>query len=187
MTLLVLGIIIVVVGFIWFTYNTLVTAKQRVEESWSGIDVQLKRRASLIPNLVEAVKGYASHEKGVFENVTKARSALMQAQSPAEKAQADNMLTGALKSLFAVAENYPELRATENFQNLQSELSDTEDKIAYARQFYNQNVMDFNVKTKVFPTVLIANSLGFRGQEFFRAKDEDRADVKVSFQNQKEK
>lgn len=181
MTILLLGIIGAIVLFIWFTYNQLVTAKQRVKESWSGITVQLKRRASLIPNLVETVKGYAGHEREVFQRVTEARTALMQAEGPRRSAEAENMLSGALKSLFAVAENYPELRASENFQQLQAELTDTEDKIAYARQFYNQNVLDYNVKIKVFPAMLIANILGFSGEEFFEAEAEARADVKVDF------
>lgn len=177
-----LGILAAIAIFIWFTYNQLVTAKQRVEESWAGIDVQLQRRANLIPNLVETVRGYADHEREVFQNVTKARSALMSAEGPRQKAEADNMLSGALKSLFAVAENYPNLRASENFQQLQGELSDTEDKIAYARQFYNQNVLDYNVKIKVFPTVLIADTFGFEEREFFRTNEEsDREPVKVDF------
>lgn len=179
--LLILGIIVVVGIFLWSLYNGLVKAKVRVEESWSGIDVQLKRRSSLIPNLVEAVKGYAKHEKEVFENVTKARSALMQATGAKEAAQANNMLAGALKSLFAVAEAYPALRASENFKQLQDELSDTESKVAYARQFYNSNVMDFNTKIRVFPNVLLAGPLGFKPAEFFEAEEEEKKDVKVKF------
>ncbi|MCA9392178.1 LemA family protein [candidate division WWE3 bacterium] len=175
------GLIVLVVVYVWFLYNQLVTARLRVDESWSGIDVQLKRRSSLIPNLVETVKGYASHEKEVFEKVTEARSQLVNAQSPAQKAQADNMLSGALKSLFAVAEAYPELKASDNFKQLQSELADTEDKIAYARQFYNQNVMDYNTKIQMFPNVVIANLFNFTSREFFKADEEERADVKVSF------
>lgn len=178
---LLLGIIVVIALFLWLTYNTLITAKMRVDESFSGIDVQLKRRSSLIPNLVESVKGYAAHEKEVFQRVTEARAQLMQADSPAQKAQADNMLTGALKSLFAVAENYPELKANENFLQLQNELTDTEDKIAYSRQFYNGNVMDFNTKLKIFPNVLIAGVFNFKEVEFFEAEGEARENVKVSF------
>lgn len=180
-TWIILGIAGLIVLFLWYLYNSLVTAKMRVEESWSGIDVQLKRRSSLIPNLVEAVKGYAKHEKEVFENVTKARSALMGATGAKDAAKADNMLTGALKTLFAVAEAYPALRASENFKELQEELSDTESKIAYARQFYNSNVMDFNTKIKVFPNVLLAGMLGFKPAEFFEAEEEEKADVKVKF------
>ena len=179
--LILLGIIAVVIGFVWMVYNQLITAKMRVDESWSGIDVQLKRRSSLIPNLVETVKGYATHEQAVFENVTKARSQLMSAQTPGQMAQADNMLSGALKSLFAVAEAYPELKASDNFKQLQSDLSDTEDKVAYSRQFYNQNVMDYNVKIQMFPNVIIANSLKFTVREFYKTDEESRGDVKVSF------
>lgn len=186
MFLWVFGLLALVVLYLWWVYNQLITAKNRVDESWSGIDVQLKRRSSLIPNLVETVKGYAAHEKQVFENVTKARSQLMNAQSPREKAVADNALTGALKTLFAVAENYPELKASENFQQLQSDLTDTEDKIAYSRQFYNQNVMDFNIKVQTFPNVLVANLFNFKAREFFQAEDEAREDVKVSFTKEEE-
>lgn len=174
-------VLVAIVGFIWLTYNGLVTAKARIEEAWSGIDVQLKRRADLIPNLVETVKGYAKHEKEVFENVTTARSALMSAKSPEEKAEANNMLTGALKSLFAVAEAYPELKASDNFKDLQRQIEDTEDKVAYSRQFYNSNVLDYNVKIRVFPNVLIARILNFNEEPFFKAKDEDKEDVKVKF------
>lgn len=174
-------LILAFVAYIWLTYNTLVTLKERIKEALSGIDVQLKRRTDLIPNLVESVKGYAKHEKEVFENVTKARSELMKADSPHEKAQADNMLTGALKSLFAVAEAYPTLRASENFQQLQEELTDTEDKVAYSRQFYNSNVLAFNTKIKTFPAVLLANSFGFKEYEFFETEEEDKKPVKVKF------
>lgn len=153
----------------------------RVKEAFSGIDVQLKRRASLIPNLVEAVKGYAAHEKEVFEKVTEARSALLSATTPAQKSEADNLLTGALKTLFAVAENYPDLKANENFLQLQNELTDTEDKIAYSRQFYNQNVLEYNTRLKVVPTLWIAQSLSFKPEEFFQAETEARSDVKVQF------
>ncbi|NTV30897.1 LemA family protein [candidate division WWE3 bacterium] len=177
----IIGILVLALVFVWFIYNQLVTARARVDESWSGIDVQLKRRSSLIPNLVETVKGYATHEQDVFENVTKARAQLMNAQSPKEKAEADNVLTGALKTVFAVAENYPELKASQNFQQLQTDLTDTEDKISYARQFYNQNVMDYNVKTEMFPHVVIANLFGFKAREFFKAEEEAKQDVKVDF------
>lgn len=181
--LVVIGLAVVVGVFLWFTYNSLVTKKLRVDEAWSQIDVQLKRRADLIPNLVETVKGYAKHEKTVFAEVTKARAALLSAKDPGAKAEADNMLTGALKSVFAVAEAYPALRASENFQHLQEEVSDTEDKVAYSRQFYNNVVMEFNTALKVFPTMLFAPGLGFKEAEFF-GKDlteEDRKAVKVSF------
>lgn len=175
-----IGLIILVIGFIWALYNGLVKLKMKVDEAWSGIDVQLKRRSSLIPNLIETVKGYAKHERTVFENVTKARTALIEAKNPGEAAQADNMLAGALKTLFAVAENYPELRASENFRKLQEDLEDTENKIAYSRQFYNANVLNYNTKIKVFPNVLIAQNLGFKPYEFFEAQDA-RKDVKVGF------
>lgn len=178
---IILGFVVLVAVFLWATYNSLVTLKTRVEESWSGIDVQLKRRSSLIPNLIETVKGYAAHEKQVFQKVTEARAGLMQAGTPHEKAVADNALTGTLKSLFAVAENYPELKANENFIKLQEELTDTEDKIAYARQFYNTNVMEYNVKLKVFPNVLITGTFGFKPEEFFEAEEGEREDIKVKF------
>ena len=177
---LLLGIVLLVV-FVWGLYNGLVTAKARVDESWSGIDVQLKRRADLIPNLVETVKGYATHEKSVFEHVTEARSALMGAKTPKEKAEANNQLSAALKSLFAVAEAYPDLKASQNFADLQQQLGDTEDKIAYSRQFYNTNVLDYNVKIKVFPNVLLAGPLGFREVEFFKAAAEEKEEIKVKF------
>jgi len=180
--LVVIGIIILVIaGFVFGLYNNLVGLKTRVEEAWSGIDVQLKRRADLISNLVETIKGYAKHEKEVFTKVTEARSALMKAGSPEKKAEANDQLTGALKTLFAVAENYPELKANENFKDLQIQLTDTEDKIAYSRQFYNANVLDYNVKIKVFPNVLIANILGFSKEEFFKTGEEDRKKPEVKF------
>ena len=179
--LLVFAIIAIVTAAIWLTYNTLIVAKTRVQESWSGIDVQLKRRSDLIPNLVETVKGYAKHEKELFENVVKARTAMLEAKTPNEKASADNMLSGTLKSLFAIAENYPELKASENFKELQDELSDTENKIAYSRQFYNCNVLDFNTKIRVFPTMLIANLLKFKEEQFFKAEESEREEVKVNF------
>ncbi len=184
-TLIVIGVIIAVVvvliGILIGMYNGLVRARLRVKEAWSGIDVQLKRRASLIPNLVETVKGYAQHEREVFENVTRARSMLQQAGGPAQAAEANNMLTQTLRSLFAVAEAYPDLKANQNFLDLQNELSDTEDKIAYARQFYNTNVLSYNTKTETFPTVVFANMFNFEAAEFFEAEEEARQDVKVDF------
>lgn len=179
--LIILALILIVGIFLWTTYNSLVVAKQRVAESWSGIDVQLKRRNDLIPNLVETVKGYATHEREVFENVTKARTALMDAGNAKQAAEANNMLTDALKSLFAVAEAYPDLKASENFKHLQQELSDTETKIAASRQFYNANVLDLNTKIKVFPTVLIAGPLGFTSAEFFETAEEEKKPVEVKF------
>ncbi|OGD90594.1 hypothetical protein A2Z54_02645, partial [Candidatus Curtissbacteria bacterium RIFCSPHIGHO2_02_39_8] len=159
----------------------MVTARIRIREAWSGIEVQLKRRSSLIPNLIETVKGYAKHEKQVFENVTKARSTLLGAKGPKEAASADNMLSGALKSLFAIAEAYPNLRASENFKELQEELSDTETKIAASRQFYNANVLDYNTKIKIFPNVMVARLMGFSEEEFFEAEEEAKKDIKVKF------
>ena len=178
-------IFIIIVGVIllilWAIYNGLVTTRMRVAEALSEIDVQLKRRTDLIPNLVETVKGYAKHEKSVFENITKARSGLMSASSAHEKAVANNMLSDTLKSLFAVVENYPDLKASQNFLSLQEELSDTENKIAYSRQFYNSNVLDYNTKIQVFPNVMFANLLSFKPAEYFEAGDEDKKPVKVSF------
>jgi len=177
--IIVVGIILVL--YFIATYNSLIILKTRIQEALSGIDVQLKRRADLIPNLVETVKGYAKHEKEVFENVTKARSALLSASSLSEKADANNQLSGALKSLFAVAESYPELKASTNFQDLQRQLEDTEDKVAYSRQFYNSNVLDFNAKVQVFPTNIIANMFGFKSFDFFQATEEERKKVDVKF------
>ena len=175
------GLVLITLLYLWATYNGLITLRQRVNEAWSGIDVQLKRRASLVPNLVESVKGYAAHEKTVSENVTKARSALLSATTPTQAAQADNMLTSALKTLFAVAEAYPELKANQNFLQLQGELSDLEAKIAYARQFYNTNVRDYNTQIQVFPAVLVARNFGFKPSSYFEAEEAAKADVKVSF------
>ncbi len=176
-----LVVLVLVVLYLVGTYNSLVVLKTRIQEALSGIDVQLKRRSDLIPNLVETVKGYAKHEKSVFENVTKARSALVSAGNLQEKAKANDMLSGALKSLFAVAEAYPQLRASENFQDLQKQLEDTEDKVAYSRQFYNSNVLDFNAKIAMFPTNIIANSFAFKPFEFFAATDEERKKIEVKF------
>lgn len=164
-----------------FAYNSLVRLKTQVEEAFSDIDVQLKRRYDLIPNLVESVKGYMTHEASVFENVTKARTTAMQA-SGAGKAAAEDGLSGALKSLFAVAENYPELKANQNFLSLQSELTDTEDKIQAARRFYNGMVRDLNVKIQTFPTNILANMFGFSKMDFFgNLKDAEREPVQVKF------
>lgn len=176
-----IGALVLAGLWLLFTYNSLVTLRNRVREAWSQIDVQLKRRSSLIPNLVEAVKGYVKHEKGVLTEVTKARTALMGAKNPHEAAEADNMLTGALKSLFAVAESYPDLKASENFRQLQEELSDTETKVAASRQFYNTNVLDLNNTIETFPSALIANMFGFQKEEFFKATEAEKADIKVKF------
>lgn len=181
--------ILVVIGAVvlWLiaTYNVLVKMKNRVKEAWSDIDVQLKRRYNLIPNLVETVKGYASHEDKVFNDVTEARSKAMTAEKSGnakESAQAENMLAGTLKTLFAVAENYPELKANENFLELQRELSDTEDKIQASRRFYNGNVRDYNTKQEQFPTNMIASMFGFKPAEFFEIENEAEKEVpKVDF------
>ncbi len=175
------GIVLLILFYFIGVYNSLVVLKTRIQEALSGIDVQLKRRADLIPNLVETVKGYAKHEKGVFENVTKARAALMSAETVQEKAEADNMLTGALKSLFAVAEAYPDLKANTNFEELQRQLEDTEDKIAYSRQFYNSNVLDYNAKIAMFPSNIVAGMFGFTAYDFFKAEEEAKQKVEVKF------
>lgn len=183
--IIILVVVIVVIALIGIIlvgmYNGLVRSRNRVKEAWSGIDVQLRRRASLIPNLVETVRGYATHERETFEEVTRARSQLENAQGAADSAAANNMLTGALRHLFAVAENYPELRASENFQDLQQELSDIEEKIAFSRQFYNSNVLDYNNRIQTVPTVFIAGMFGFTREEFFEADEEGRAEVRVDF------
>ena len=175
------GVVLLLVLYVWSLYNGLITMKAAIDEAWSQIDVQLKRRADLIPNLVESVKGYAKHEKSVFSEVTKARSAMMGATSMDAKAKASDALTGALGKLFAVAEAYPDLKANDEFLQLQKELSDTEDKVAYSRQYYNSTVMDYNVKIQVFPNSLVANQLGFGQKQFFGATDEERKAVKVNF------
>jgi len=173
--------VVLLLVFIWSIYNGFITLATQIDEAWSQIDVQLKRRMDLIPNLVASVKGYAKHEKTVFENVTKARSAMMKADSPEDLAKANDQLSGALKSLFAVAESYPQLRANENFLQLQKEIGDTEDKVAYSRQFYNSTVMDYNVKVKVFPNMLLAGVFGFKEKPFFKTEEEERKSVKVEF------
>jgi len=172
---------VLLVFYIIGLYNSLSKLKVRIQEAWSQIDVQLKRRVDLIPNLVETVKAYAAHEKEVFENVTKARTALMNAKDAKSAGDADNMLTGALKSLFAVAEAYPDLKAQEGFVNLQKELSDTEDKVAYSRQFYNSVVRDYNAKLVIFPSNIIAGMFGFKSEDFFEAETAEREPVKVQF------
>ena len=170
--LIVVGVLLVLlVGFLIATYNGLVTLRNRVEEAWSDITVQLKRRTDLIPNLVNSVKGYATHEKEVFEKVTEARSAIMGAKGVADTTQAENMLEGALKSLFAVAEAYPELKANENFLQLQQELVDTGDKIQASRRFYNGGVRDLNTKIQTFPVNVVAGMFGFQAKEFFEVAD----------------
>lgn len=169
--------------WLWATYNSLVTTNVRADEAWSDITVQLKRRADLIPNLVDTVKGFAKQEKEVFENVTKARSQVVNAEGVKETAEAENQFTGALKSLFAVAEDYPELKSDKNFLALQDELVDTENKIQAARRFYNSAVRDLNIKVKVFPTNLFAKQLGFSQREFFETEDRSTIEepTKVKF------
>lgn len=175
MLIVIAALLGVIIMFVIGSYNGLVTLRNRVEEAWSDITVQLKRRTDLIPNLVNSVKGYATHEKEVFEKVTEARSAIMNAQGVADTAKAENMMEGALKSLFAVAEAYPELKANQNFLQLQQELVDTEDKIQAARRFYNGGVRDLNTKIQTFPANIVAGMFGFQTKEFFDV--EDRASV----------
>lgn len=176
--LLILAVLVVIVIGI---YNGLIRAKNQVDENWSNIDTQLKRRYDLIPNLVETVKGYAAHESGTFEKVIQARNAAMNAQGTAQKAQAENMLTGALKSLFALSENYPDLKANQNFLQLQGTLSDTENQIQTSREQYNNAVNTFNTKIEVFPSNMIANWLKFTKRDFFKAPEEEKQNVKVDF------
>ncbi|MDP3987740.1 MAG: LemA family protein [Candidatus Levybacteria bacterium] len=180
-TIILIGLVVLVLLYVWSVYNGLASAKVRIKEALSGIDVQLKRRVDLIPNLIETVKGYAKHEKSVFEDVTKARSMLMKAESPKEKAQANNALSDTLKSLFAISENYPNLKASDNFLKLQEELSDTENKIAYSRQFYNTNVRDYNTTLVKFPSGAIGKMFGFKEEEFFETEEGEKKPVKVQF------
>ena len=175
--IIIIAIILAIVGL----YNGLVTARNKVKNAWAQIDVQLNRRADLIPNLVETVKGYAGHEKTVFEDVTAARAGLMNANGVKEISEANNQLSETLKTLFAVAENYPELKANENFKELQAQLAQTEDKIAYSRQFYNDSVLMYNNKCQTFPSNIIANMFGFKEADFFEAAGEARSVPKVEF------
>ena len=182
MEFIVFIIIIAVCAFyILSVYNSLSTGKVRIKEAFSGIDVQLKRRVELVPNLVSTVKGYVKHEKEVLENVTKARTSLMNAHTTHDKAESDNMLAGALKSLFAVSESYPDLKASKNFLELQEELSDIEAKIAYSRQFYNSNVRNYNTTLANFPSGALGGMFGFKEEEFFEAEQEEKKSVKVDF------
>jgi LemA protein len=174
-------VVLLLLLFFWLGYNGLVKRRNQVDNAWSQIDVQLKRRHDLIPNLVETVKGYAAHERGTFEAVTAARANAINAQSPAEQAQAENVLSGALKSLFAVAEAYPDLKANQNFLNLQEELTSAEDRVAYARQFYNDSVLSYNTQIQKFPTVLLAGWFHFEKREFFDAAPEDTETPQVRF------
>lgn len=175
MLYVILGVVVLLIIMMVALYNGLVKTKIRVDEAWSDISVQLKRRIDLIPNLVETVKGYAKHESETFQQVTEARTAMINASGPAESAKAENMLEGALKSIFAIAEAYPELKANENFKELQAELVDTEDKIQAARRFYNAAVRDLNIKIKSFPAILFAGMLGFSPREFFELDENEQA------------
>jgi LemA protein len=179
-TWIIIVIVVVVLALLIYIYNSLVRLRVRVNNAWSQIDVQLKRRYDLIPNLVSAVKGYMKHEKGVLEEVTKARASLMTG-SVEKKAEASNQITEALKSIFAVAENYPELKANENFMQLQEELSGTESKIAYARQFYNDSVMQYNEAIQVFPKNVFAKMFSFKQKDYFKAEEKEQKNVKVEF------
>lgn len=179
--IIIIVIIIILAIAIISLYNGLIGAKNKVKNAWSQIDVQLTRRADLIPNLVETVKGYAKHESGVFEEVTKARASVMDATNVKEASDANNMLTNSLKSLFAVAENYPELKASSNFQDLQNKLSEAEDKIAYSRQFYNDTVLMYNNKCQMFPSNIIASLFKFNEEDFFEAESTSRSVPKVDF------
>ncbi|HEX6153763.1 MAG TPA: LemA family protein [Solirubrobacterales bacterium] len=179
--IVVVAILILAVLYYIAKRNSIIAARNRVDESWSGIDVQLKRRRDLVPNLVETVKGYAEHESATFEKATKARAEAMQASNVAETAKAESKLTGALTELRAVAENYPTLRATENFQQLSRNLSELEDEIAAARRIYNSNVQSYNTDIQQFPGSIIANQGGFTEREFFEIEDADRAAPQVSF------
>ena len=175
------GALFLIFLFFVLTYNSLVSLRARIDNAWSQIDVQLKRRFDLVPNLVETVKGYAKHEKGVFTDVTKARAAVSSAGTLSDKAKAENMLSSTLKSLFAVAEDYPKLMANENFKMLQEELSGIESKIAYARQFYNDTVLSYNTSIQTVPTNMIAGMFGFTARDFFKADEGERKNVKVKF------
>ncbi len=182
MVLMIFGIVVLVVLlYLWSVYNGLIRKKNRVENALAQIDVQLKRRSELIPNLVEAVKGYMKHERGVLTELTKARAEILKASSVKDKAKASGKISAALKSLFAVAENYPKLRANENFLQLQEELSGTENKIAYARQHYNDSVMDFNISIEVFPNRLFAKRMNFTKRDMFEIPEEEKKPVKVKF------
>ena len=181
--LVILGIVLLILFYGVAIYNKLIKLRNTVKSSWSDIDVQLKKRYDLVPNLVETVKGYASHEKTTFENVTKARNMAMNASSPADKAKAENMLTSTLKSLFALAEAYPDLKANTNFLQLQSQLKELEDNIEYARRYYNAVVRDFNITIESFPSNIIAGTFNFNQEEFFELEspEVERKPVRVSF------
>lgn len=177
----ILAVVVLIIVAVIVIFNGLISLRNQIKNAWSQIDVQLKRRFDLVPNLVETVKGYAKYEKSVFEEVTKARASMMKAGTVEEKAESQNMLTGALKSLFAVAENYPDLKASKNFLMLQEELSGIEGKIAYARQFYNDSVLSFNNSLQTFPGNVIGGMLGFTAQPYFEVEESAKEPVKVKF------
>jgi LemA protein len=179
--LIVLIVVVVIFLYLMLAYNRFIVLKNRIDNAWAQIDVQLKRRYDLIPNLIETVKGYAKHEKTVFTEVTAARTALMNATTLPEKAKANNQLNETLKSLFAVAENYPKLEANQNFMMLQEELSGTESKIAYARQAYNDSVLSYNNGIQVFPGNVVAGTFGFKQKEFFKTEEAEKENIKVKF------
>jgi LemA protein len=178
---IVLGIVVLLGIYVWITYNGLVGLRNRIENAWAQIDVQLKRRYDLIPNLVETVKGYATHEKETLDAVIRARNSAMAASGPQDQAQAENMITGALKSVFALSEAYPDLKANQNFLNLQEELTGTEGRIAYARQFYNDSVVRYNTKIQKFPANTIAGRFNFTEREYFEVDEVSRGTVEVDF------
>ena len=180
------GILAALAAFFIIVYNNLITLRNKCKEAWADIDTQLKRRYDLIPNLVETVKGYASHESDTFEKVVAARSAAMNAGTVKEQEKAENMLTDTLKSIFALAENYPELKATENFAHLQATLKEVEEHIQLSRRYYNATVRDFNTKQEVFPNNIVAGVAKFEKREFFQADDAEKANVKVDFSAKKE-
>ena len=180
-TIILIAVAVLVLLYVIVTYNGLVRLRNRIQNAWAQIDVQLRRRYDLIPNLVETVKGYAKHEQGTFEAVTEARANAINAQGPVEQARAENMITGALKSLFAVSEAYPDLKANQNFLALQEELSGTEGRISYARQYYNDAVLRLNTKIQSFPSNILAGMFGFKEHEYFEADDTSRGPVSVQF------
>ncbi len=178
-----IALVLIIVAYIVFLFNKLIRLKNNVNNAWAQIDVQLRRRYDLVPNLIEVVKGYMKHEKGTLKEVIEARTAFMRAQTPAQKAAADNMLTGALKTLFAVAEQYPQLRAIESFQTLREDLNDTENRVSFTRQFYNDAVLIYNVTAQSFPNTLFARILGFPPEmEFFKTEGETRETVRAKFE-----
>jgi len=180
-TIIVVAVVVLLLLYVIVTYNGLVKLRNRIQNAWAQIDVQLRRRYDLIPNLVETVKGYAAHEKGTFEAVTQARANAINAEGPADQARAENMISGALKSLFAVSEAYPDLKANQNFLSLQEELSGTEGRISYARQYYNDAVLRLNTKIQSFPSNILAGMFGFKEHEYFEADDTSRGPVSVQF------